>query len=168
MNKVTLRPFLVGLLAALGLMLGACATPSPAGTGFAAALDRSVCFGACPDYSVTIASDGAVTYVGRNFVLERGERRGRADPEDIARLRAMARSAGFFRLRDDYRARVTDLPTTTLAISDQGRTKTVIDYGGAMVGMPDSVRALQDEVDRVAGTARWIRGEGANGELPAK
>jgi hypothetical protein len=162
------RSLPLSALALAAALLSACATGPVVPPGFSASLDRSICFGACPDYAVTVRGDGSVRYVGRNFVLERGERTGRADPADVARLRAMIRQAGFFALRDEYRARATDLPTSTVAVEDEGRVKTVIDYGGDLVGMPAAVRQIQDEIDRVAGTARWIRGEGPDGAPPPK
>jgi alpha/beta superfamily hydrolase len=44
------------------------------------------------------------------------------------------------------------------SFSSGGRTWTVTDYVGRTEGMPAVVTALEDEVDRVAGTARWING----------
>lgn len=35
-------------------------------------LERTVCFGVCPDYVVTVHGDGTVEYEGRNFVAVKG------------------------------------------------------------------------------------------------
>jgi hypothetical protein len=37
-----------------------------------------------------------------------------------------------------------------------GRRKSIRDYGGLMIDMPPVVEELQNQVDRVAGTARWV------------
>lgn len=123
-------------------------------------LSRSVCFGFCPDYTVRISGEGEVVYDGRAFVNVRGEARARIAPAEVAALLARFDAIGFERLRDHYHANVTDMPTFTLTLTRNGHSKRVIDYAGTLAGMPESVRALQDEIDRVAGTARWVLGDG--------
>lgn len=150
-------------LFAMAAALAACATPAgpshPDAPAYSAegtlTLERTRCFGFCPDYTVTINGEGAVRYEGRAFVGVTGVQTAQADPVETARLFSRADEIGFFGLRDAYRANVSDLPTATITYVRAGQRKSVLDYGGAMVGMPDSVRALQDEIDRVAGAARW-------------
>ena len=64
-----------------------------------------------------------------------------------------------------YRASVTDNPTYVLSIAIGGRTKEVEDYVGAWEGMPAVVSELEEEVDKLARTERWI--SGADGLVPA-
>lgn len=123
-------------------------------------LNRTVCYGFCPDYTVTITGDGQVTYVGRRFVNVVGEQRATIPREDVARLLARFDEIGFEQLRDAYRARVTDMPTYAVTLVRDGRRKTVVDYAGLNAGMPEAVRELQNEIDRVAGTARWVLRDG--------
>ncbi|MGQ0531443.1 MAG: DUF6438 domain-containing protein [Caulobacteraceae bacterium] len=123
-------------------------------------LTRGVCFGFCPDYTVTISGDGEVRYEGRRFVNVVGQRTATIPREDVARLVARFDEIGFDRLRDAYRAQVTDLPTYAVSITRNGHIKAVIDYGGVSAGMPRTVRDLQDEIDRVAGTAQWVLRDG--------
>lgn len=141
-----------------GLALAACApVETPASEGpVVITLQRTVCFGFCPAYTVSIASDGAVTYAGERFVNVQGEQHAQIPAADVARLIARFDAIGFDTLRDEYRAHVTDLPTYTVTLTRNGRTKRVVDYGGVSAGMPESVRQLQDEIDRVANTARWV------------
>lgn len=131
-------------------------------------LSRGVCFGFCPDYTVTVTGAGEIIYNGRSFVAVTGEQHATVPRTDVAALLARFDAIQFESLRDEYRAEVTDLPTYTLTLERAGRRKTVLDYGGGMVGMPEAVRALQDEVDRVAGTARWVRRNGEPVTTPPK
>lgn len=149
------------LLALFAFALAACASPPtqpPADTANASiTLERTRCFGFCPDYSVTVRGDGQVIYQGRAFVGVEGERRAEVSPQAAAALFARAEAIGFVNLRDEYRANITDIPSARVTlVTPDGRTKSVLDYGGEAVGMPASVRALQDEIDRVAGTNRWV------------
>ena len=123
-------------------------------------LTRGACFGFCPVYTVTVSGAGEVHYTGRNFVNVVGETTTTIPAADVARLVARFDEIGFDNLRDAYRGEMTDLPTYTLSITRNGRTKTVVDYGGVEVGMPREVRDLQREVDNVAGTAQWVLRDG--------
>ncbi len=151
---------LIGFLGAFAL--GACTTDAaPTGGGSATiTLSRSACFGFCPAYTVTITSDGQVTYVGRGFVNITGEQRANVSPEAVQALLRRFDAAHFESLNDAYRASVTDIPTYTIVLERNGGRKTVVDYGGMSVGMPQAVRDLQNEIDRVAGTSRWVLRDG--------
>jgi hypothetical protein len=145
-------------LAAFGaLALSACAPVDTAASGPAMiTLERTVCFGFCPAYTVTISSTGEVVYRGERFVNVTGEQRAQIPASDVQALLARFDAINFEGLRDEYRAQVTDLPTTTITLERNGRTKRVLDYGGVGAGMPESVRDLQAEIDRVANTGRWV------------
>ena len=158
---------LIGLLGVF--TLSACTTDAaPTSTGpVAISLTRTVCFGFCPAYTVTITGDGQVTYVGRNFVNVTGEQRASISPEAVQELLRRFDAVHFESLNDAYRAHVTDLPTNTIVIERNGGRKVVVDYGGLSAGMPQAVRDLQAEIDRVAGTSRWILRDGQPVRTPA-
>lgn len=153
-----LRRTYLGMLAALALSACAMApAPTPENAGpVEITLERTPCFGFCPDYSVTISGDGDVLYEGRRFVAVTGEQHGQISAADVQRLLARFDAIGFDNLENEYRAHVTDLPTTTITLIRNGRSKSVLDYGGTSAGMPESVRELQAEIDRVANTGRWV------------
>lgn len=163
-------------LAALGLILlglgamtplppdGARGAPPPAIAPFPATrgqpivitLRRTACFGRCPIYSVEIRGDGLVTYRGERFVAVTGLRTRRVSPAAVRRLVNQFRAANFFALRDEYRARVTDLPSRIVTLRIGDRSKQVVDYAGEQAGMPHAVTELEAAIDRLAGTAAWV------------
>ena len=155
--------FLTAAILAVSLLAGCAPVEAPGpnpDTQVRITLTRTVCFGFCPAYTVSITGDGDVYYVGQSFVNVVGEQHATISRDDVSALVARFDAAHFESLRDAYRAQVTDLPTYTLALERNGRSKTVVDYGGLSAGMPQAVRDLQDEVDRVAGTARWVLRDG--------
>jgi hypothetical protein len=149
-------------LAALGaIALSACApTTTTAEEPVSITLTRSVCFGFCPAYRVTINGDGEVAYAGERFVNIVGERHATIPRADVEGLLRRFDDVGFMNLHDAYRAPVTDLPTYTITLERNGQRKTVLDYGGVGAGMPRSVRDLENEIDRVANTGQWVLRDG--------
>jgi ankyrin repeat protein len=93
-----------------------------------------------------------VTYDGERFVRVIGRQTARIAPSLVARLLASAERIHFFDLLDAYRANVTDLPTTIVTVTVNGRTKRVEDYFGA----PDILAPFEREIDEAARTKRWI------------
>ena len=49
--------------------------------------ETGVCFGACPAYTVTVGSDGAGTFEGRNFAAVHGVRHFRVTPAEFEAFR---------------------------------------------------------------------------------
>lgn len=119
-------------------------------------LERTRCFGSCPAYKVSIDGNGSVLFEGETYVAQVGARNGTADPAAVLELYEQFRAADFLSLDDHYVADITDNPTYTLTLETAGVRKTVVDYVGAKAGMPDTVTALEDAVDRVAGASKWI------------
>ncbi|MEO9623771.1 MAG: DUF6438 domain-containing protein [Qipengyuania citrea] len=141
-------------------------------------LQRTACFGSCPDYTVTIDGQGNVEFrtrgenypgefeVHRSFsqsdgILLAGVHTDKVDPGVVADLVEQFREAEFFSLNDEYRAQITDNPAYILTIDTGTASKTVVDYVGKEVGMPVVVTELQEAVDQAAGSARWV--DGADG-----
>ncbi len=119
-------------------------------------LERTACYGTCPAYSVEIAGDGSVNYMGEHFVAAKGPRSAKISEKAVRALYEAFRNAEFFWTFDEYQSPVTDMPTQTISISFDGHSKTVVDYAGQHVGLPKVVADLEDAVDAAAGTAQWI------------
>jgi uncharacterized protein DUF6438 len=124
-------------------------------------LERTVCFGTCPAYTVSIDAGGNVTYEGRKYVRVSGQQRARISTERVARLVETVARIGFFGLKDEYAGIqhpdgtttfVTDLPSTIVTVTSGVRQKRVMDYLGA----PIALRDFEDDIDEAANTRRWV------------
>ena len=113
---------------------------------------RTACFGTCPDYKVTMRQDGTVTYTGRQFVRVTGEHTWTIDPAEVRALADEMARAGYFELKDDYQARVTDHPTTYTTLVIGARSKTIKDY----VAGPPVLKDLQKRIDEVSGVKKYV------------
>ncbi|MDZ5647837.1 DUF6438 domain-containing protein [Nitrospirillum sp. BR 11828] len=135
--------------------------------------------GRCPQYSVQIEGSGRVVFdgggdlpAGQRFptvvyrrppffspdVVVPGRQEDHVPPEAVAALVRRFEEAHFFDLADSYVAMVTDQPHYSLTLETSQGRKHIEDYAGTRVGMPAVVRTLEDDVDRVANTARWVDG----------
>jgi hypothetical protein len=119
-------------------------------------LSRSVCYGRCPSYTVTV-SGAVIIFDGDAFVSATGRHTATVDLNEVRKLAKQFVDADFYSMDPEYRAGVTDNPTYTLSISIDGKTKKVTDYVGAWVGMPAVITQLEDDVDALAQTDRWIK-----------
>jgi hypothetical protein len=152
------------LTCALLLMLVAACATQPVSEIGEVTLERTTCFGLCPAYTVTIAPNGAVTYIGGRYTRISGERHARADHAAVVDLHHRILAADFFNLQDEYRTTVSDLPDYIVTVERGGITKRVLDYGGLAAAMPPAVRAIEEEIDGIAGTERWVGGAAAEAE----
>ena len=121
-------------------------------------LQRTGCFGSCPSYSVTVTTEGIV-FEGRGTVVASGRHTSSVNADEVRQLAKKFISDDFYSMSPTYRAEVTDNPTYVLSISIDGNRKEIEDYVGAWVGMPQVVSELEEEVDSLAQTQRWINGE---------
>ena len=119
---------------------------------------RTGCFGSCPSYRVEVHGDGTVLYEGQAFVAVTGSHRGSIAKEAVVELVNAFRDADYYSLQDEYIWGATDLPTFETSIEIDGRLKKVKDYAGWQIGMPLTVSKLEAEIDRLADTGRWTKG----------
>lgn len=64
-------------------------------------LERTPCYGTCPGYTVTVATDG-ILFNGRNFVRFTGTRRDTVDASAVRRLAEKFIAADFYSMDDEY------------------------------------------------------------------
>ena len=137
------------------VMASAASTASSAQEPITITLQRTICFGFCPAYTVTIQGDGTVTYDGSQHVKISGKHTWTIDPAAVRALAKEMQDAGYFELQDEYRAMVTDHPTTYTSLTIGGRTKKIRDY----VAGPPKLKDLEEKIDAVAGTKKYVKGD---------
>ena len=120
-------------------------------------LERSGCFGNCPHYTVTVSTEGIV-FDGRQNVAFTGKHVDRVDADEVRSLAKKFVAADFYSMDSSYDVLMTDQPLYVLSIVIDGQTKKVQDYRGARAGMPAVVTEMEEEVDKLARTERWIKG----------
>jgi len=136
-------------------------------------LVRTVCFGSCPEYSITIFRDGRVLYEGRRFVRKKGKARTRLSQAQLCELRNGLEDVDFFSLRDTYTSYLdgcprnsTDNPSAITTVTRGGRTKTIThdlgcrsadspdELGGSLY--PEALAHFEDLIDKVTNSKEWV------------
>jgi hypothetical protein len=119
-------------------------------------LERTVCFGACPDYTLTIQGDGTFTYEGRQFVKIEGTRTTTISKEKIRQLLSEFQSVDYFSLNDSYEEfGATDMPSAITSLTINGKTKTVRHYHGDF-SAPEQLTELENKIDETVNSDQWI------------
>jgi len=119
-------------------------------------LERTACYGRCPIYKVTVLRDGTVRWEGERFVKTTGKATAKLPATAMSELAKAFARAGFFALQDKYeRYDVTDNPSAIVSFDDGARKKTIRHYYGD-TSAPKGLYELEERIDQIAGTARWV------------
>jgi hypothetical protein len=128
-------------------------------------LERTACFGTCPIYKLTIFNDGKVVYEGKEFVKRKGTMQGRITKAAVQQLVREFNRINYVSLDDEYISEGpncpewwTDSPSAVTSLNWKGRKKTVRHYHGCRgSNVLDQLTALENKIDKVANTRRWIK-----------
>jgi Domain of unknown function (DUF6438) len=131
-------------------------------------LERTVCFGSCPIYKLSIRSNGSVEYDGIDHVKIKGQAKTQISPQQVAQLVEAVNAVNFFGLRDKYQRTedgckgvATDNPSVIISIKIGDREKTVDHYHGCLAEVdpyriyPANLVEFEDKIDKTVGTSKW-------------
>ena len=128
----------------------------------AVTLERTPCFGTCPVYTLSISRSGTVRFTGKHHTAHAGPATAQIPPGRVDSLIAELDSAGYFELADDYvmdspacGMYATDSPTVITSVTREGKTKTIRHDRGCSAAPPELSR-LEQRIDEVAGSWRWV------------
>jgi hypothetical protein len=166
MKKIIFSLLVLALAACSVVAPQPTATPSPAPTptpDFSTVqitLERTPCFGFCPVYKLTIHGDGTVEYDGENNVNVTGHQTAQLTQAQMQELVTTFQQAGYFDLKENYTAPVTDLPSTITSFSLEGRSKLITNYGGCTIDSsekaPQALCDLEAKIDSIVNSAQWV------------
>ena len=171
----TRRKAIITGVVSLVLSLSACAqsvrSDAPAVPADSLILERTLCYGTCPAYRLSLARDGHVTFQSRNPGDESRQASDTTSARALSILTAMADSLGFATLPDTIASspalcpdHATDHPTATVTIFRGAGSKHVVDYLGCFARFDHStvpvvgrLRMLEASIDSLAGSKRWVQ-----------
>ena len=116
-------------------------------------VERTMCFGFCPDYRLSIYGNGKVVYEGRYYVRVEGTRTTYIPKRKVRELVSEFEKIGFYNFDNNYAVGVTDMPSVLITLNLEGRSKTIDIYGG---GAPDEVTNLILQIEETVKVSRWV------------
>lgn len=126
-------------------------------------LERTTCFGTCPAYKLTIFDDGKVVFEGKEFVKQKGKAEGQITKAQLDELVREFNKINYMKLKDDYNSENrcpefwTDYPAAITSLNQNGQVKRISHYHGCRgLTVLDQLTTLENKIDEVANTKRWI------------
>jgi hypothetical protein len=128
-------------------------------------LQRGACERRCSVYKVILFADGTVIYDGQYWVRQKGLVRDRVEPQVLDKFVREAQAAGFFHLNNEYGYQetkgcehvATDGPLVKISVVSGGQVKSILHNHRCSGADPDKLTALEDRIDSIARTARWVK-----------
>ena len=156
---------IVKMVATLSVVLGSSVVAAPLKAAvppdFKLSLERQSCYGFCPMYTVSVDAQGLVTYNGDRFVKLKGIHKAQLSKNRLTRLYKALERAKLGQYKNQYKDMdVSDLPSAILKVSGlkigaRVGSKTIDHYFGDK-NAPESLTRLENEVDALLGTRKWV------------
>jgi hypothetical protein len=118
-------------------------------------VERTMCFGWCPVYHLSIYGNGKVVYEGRYYVRVEGTRTTYIQKSKVRELVAAFEKVKFYEFDDQYLLGGSDLPSVLVSIDLEGKSKT-IDIDGAEMIAPEEIADLIRQIEETVNVARWV------------
>lgn len=152
-----MRTTRIAIILLLGIMLvsGFACCSEGTETDVVITMYRSVCYGACPVYSLTIYGNGTVVYEGEMYVKVTGEQTSEISQEKIQEIVDEFYRIDYFSLDDVYDLPITDIPHTIASIRINGKYKSIYNRAGA----PKELKELENRIDEITNSKQWVSGE---------
>ncbi|HKY98537.1 MAG TPA: DUF6438 domain-containing protein [Gemmatimonadaceae bacterium] len=138
------------------------AQTSPLRSADSVVLERTLCFGICPAYRLSVTKAGQVSFESRN-PTDSTTASDSIDVISFERIMGKAQEIEFLKLPDLISdnplfcpTKWTDHPTATITIFMKAGVKAVEDYHGCKWA-PEGLREFEREIDQVARSSRWVK-----------
>jgi hypothetical protein len=159
------RHVLIALCALPAVVAPAAAADPVVAADTVITLQRGGCEKRCAVYKVIVFADGTVIYDGQYYVRKTGVVRDKVAGEQVRKLVDDFQAAGFFDLKDDYGEATkercaeirSDGPLAIMTVVSGGRSKSVTHDHRCLGPGPSQLRDLEDRIDKLANTVRWIK-----------
>lgn len=126
-------------------------------------MERTICYGTCPSYELHIQENGKVTFLGKQFVEHKGWAEGTISDENLGQLIEVIQNSRFMEIPSNPKceSKYTDMPSVFLTIEVDGERNSVTHYHGCKgFQYEEELYRLEASIDSLAGTGKWIEGEG--------
>ena len=128
--------------------------PPPPPPHIVVSIQRTYCYGKCPEYTAEFYSDGQVLYKGQRNVERRGDWEAQVDTATYQKIIDRAIQINYFKLKKKYPSYgpiMNDFPTTVTYVRD-GENDVIIRNRH---GSPVSLQRFERYIDTVLDALKW-------------
>jgi hypothetical protein len=118
---------------------------------FSFSMERTSCFGTCPQYKIYTDTDGKLYYEGIAHVDRLGRYTSENSKDLVREVYRKAVSVKYWEFEDTYNPGVVDLPATVTTLKLAAQTKTVENVMDA----PPALIELENLIDSLAARITW-------------
>ena len=90
-------------------------------------MQRTACYGTCPQYDISIYLDGTIIYNGKLFVDKKGCFKSKLSHDNILYLKSVLSDISFFSLDNEYISQITDIPSVITEVIINNQQHKIID-----------------------------------------
>ncbi|PCI93888.1 MAG: hypothetical protein COB15_15460 [Flavobacteriales bacterium] len=108
-------------------------------------MERTPCFGKCPNYKITIFNTGNVVYEGLNFVEKKGKYTKTLSQKQLKEIQDHISILKIFEMNDKYDSPITDIPSVHLFIVYNNQKKKILDR----VNGPKELKQFEKLIDHL-------------------
>lgn len=147
---------MIRIFIALILVFGSgCKTTSKANQETARfEIQKTACFGTCPEYTFTLDLSGNATYSGLKNVTKIGAYKKKFSVEEIRKVIDAFEAANFWAFKDKYvEPGVSDMPSVYVTFEHNGKTKKTENQFNA----PKELKSLEKMLEELANTEGWTK-----------
>lgn len=121
-----------------------------------ASINKGMCFGQCPAYSMKIYNNGLVNYNGKSFVDKEGSYSMRIEKEQMLLFVEKAKEIKYMEMDNLYdNKNITDLPSISSSIVINKTRKSI----NRRFGYPREILEFEQLFDDLLSSDKWIKNE---------
>jgi hypothetical protein len=135
----------------VGTIIGCKSSQVTQGDSLVISMKKTPCMGACPDYDLTIYTNGFVALDARQNLKIQGKFSAIMSKEYLNKLISKFEESNFESFNNAYISNRTDLPTTFITYQKEGFKKKIEDYDGA----PVALKELENAVAMLISELKW-------------
>ena len=120
-------------------------------------LERTMCYGICPVYTVVVDNNGSINYSGEMYVYKSGEHQWKISKKKIEQLNDLIKSFGFKSfVYEPGKEFITDQPSciTTVKYPDD-EIKEIYHYLGHVL-LDENLILFEKRIERILGTKKYV------------
>ena len=115
-------------------------------------MQRTACFGACPEYTVELFKNGEIVYLGKKHVDRIGKFEGKISPSTMNQFLKSIAKYKLSNISPNYKSKVMDIPRLNFTFIVNAKTKSTKNAESG----PAYLSLIGKQVDSLLETVKWM------------